>query len=198
MSSKSDNDNRSNQLNPNNERYQGGGRESDDSDSDCGGYRKRFMQPYEPTSRESIEEYFMVLVTFSGYVRYIKFKTKSQHTSSHKIIAASIRHEQELWIKDECNLGMAFMRIACPKSHVSNFYWFAPKLNKRDMEKSDEELLTYFKRLDIDRARAWFGSAREIALKYEKIFEWLDHKGCENFGEFTEELEYFGKNPYKQ
>lgn len=76
MSSKSDRDNRSNQLNPNNAAYassRGGNRDDDDCDSTAVRHRL-FSLPAPPTWIDDVRDYALGYVGIHGQVRFIRFQ----------------------------------------------------------------------------------------------------------------------------
>lgn len=209
MSAKSDRDNRSNQLNPNNDAYWDSRRQADDSDD--GGstvsradlIRQAFQRSFQPDTPDLPEwldgEYFMAIVAFDGRTRHVRFKTRVRDDIFRRPasgVVESVWDVQLRWMAQDCKLGIAYARIAGSwnGTRLHRFIWNSPTVTEDGLE----ALLFGGGQLsdDIARAKAWYSSVRDLANKFETVFECGDHAGSEDLGVLTEEIDFDTPNPY--
>lgn len=169
MSSKSDRDNRSNQLNPNNDAYWDSRRNESDSDDDGVASVLR-ADPISQAIRDSLRlhsparpewvygEYFMAIVAFDGKTRHVRFKTKVRNDMSNWPaggIVESVWHAQLQWMAEECRLGVAYARIAGSEQGEKHhkFIWNNPKIEASQLERERGRLSEEKDRLGLAEER---------------------------------------------
>lgn len=145
MSSKSDRDNRSNQLNPNNDAYWDSRSHMEESDDEVVLASRTDAIAQPPRPEWLYGEYFMAIVAFDGKTRHVRFKTKVWNNMSHWPaggIVESVWDVQRRWMAQECELGVAYARIAgSEQSHKHHrFIWNNPRVDENQLEREKARL----------------------------------------------------------
>jgi hypothetical protein len=193
MSSKSDNDNHSNQLNPNNDEYWNSRGESNDKGDEDDDYspspRKNWGQYNTVADAAAIRAYYFAAVAFDGNAVHARFQTKINkpfgiETSESSNIAKSMRDALLAKTEKKFPLGVAYWRLATDTSR-GNFYWYNPPLQEKDLVR----LKKNYSEIEINQMQAWYSNARELANHFEGLFDWGTHGGAHDFGLLTQEVE---------
>lgn len=196
MSSKSDLDNRSNQLNSNNHAYhdsRSGGRDRDDYDDydgDVGGHRAkspRRIQRAPSVNEVILRNHFFAAVAFDGSTLHVRFQTKSErmmgaYSSDWTYIESSVHSRLLAEMRAQCPLGVAYCRSAIDGNR-GGFHWHTPETKEKYIGAvvPDEPIHRI-------RDRAWYASARKIANEFEERFDWNRHEGASDFGLIISEV----------
>jgi len=155
MSSKSDRDNHSNQLNPNNDAYwssrQGNTASDDDDLSPCQDAFPRHIV-HEP--QLFYGTCFMAIVSFEGKTRHVRFEFRSDRWREFDV-AESVWDAQLRWMAEESALGVAYARIAGSgrdrKYH--KFIWNSPDIEKDRLAQENARLIDAAARLTLEQER---------------------------------------------
>jgi hypothetical protein len=185
MSTKSDRDNRANQLNPNNSAYASSREGSSKFDDDDESYQSlarhcRIQQPRQPTISE--ERYFIAAVTFEGDAILGCFTVRSAH--NHALLAESMRSKILARLGDLSELGVAYWRCASGWDR-GQFMWYEPHAKKSELRSASR----WMKPKELARANAWFLTGRARAQALEEWFDWRKPEYLTDFGLITKELE---------
>lgn len=191
MSSKSDNDNHSNQLNPNNDEYWHSRDSGVDDDDDGEPARHRLPLPWRETHsvREAgTAQYVIAAVAFSGHFLHVRFQVNWQRSLGNYTgtrpdnIAQSVADMVARELRNESPHGIAYQRMGRDQDR-GTFTWFTPQYKESRMPASEPG-----ESVDLLKARAWYGGLRELAARLEHHFDMQDHASAVNLGLIEREL----------
>ncbi|MFM0521838.1 MULTISPECIES: hypothetical protein [Caballeronia] len=156
MSSKSDRDNRSNQLNPNNDAYWSSrqGSTGSDDDDDFAPYRDASASHIVLEPQSFYGTCFMAIVSFEGKTRHVRFEIRSDRWREFDV-AESVWDAQLRWMAEESVLGVAYARIAGSSRDrkYHNFIWNSPKIEKSRLQQERARLIDAIARLTLEQER---------------------------------------------
>jgi hypothetical protein len=194
MGSKSNADNHSNQMNPNNDAYtssrSGNHDWEDDNDFSKNIIKRNFGAGTSEKTYVPNQVYFFIAVAFDGANIHAKFNVPGEKgivrakPSSDSIVDSMIQALKNTLL-NHCPLGIAYWRLAWPGNRGS-FYWYSSGLGPQHLERRIENLNQ--DETAIARAKLWISTSRELAIKYELLVDWENHEGADDFGEITEEV----------
>lgn len=188
ISSKSDNDNHSNQLNPNNDEYshsRGGGNDDDDDEP-----APRATPPFLGGTRHNarpdsgVAYYVVAAVGFSGKSVHVRFKVPfklflGEETGTRADdVAASVK----AMVLRELLLGIAYTRMGRDQER-GRFTWFSPVCKQSQLPPVRDG-----ESAEMQRTRAWYGGVRDLANHLEHHFDMLKQDTALDLGLVEHEL----------
>ena len=192
MSSKSDNDNHSNQLNPNNDEYshsRGGGTDDDDDEPaprTASPFLSGTLHNARPDS--GVAYYVVAAVGFSGKSVHVRFKVPFKLFLGHETgtraadVAASVKAMVLRELLAVSPLGIAYTRMGRDQER-GRFTWFSPACKQSQLPPVRDG-----ESAEMQRTRAWYGGVRDLANRLEHHFDMLEHDTALELGLVEHEL----------
>jgi hypothetical protein len=197
MSKKSDSDNRSNQLNPNNSEYwncRGGGNDGSDmyGDYDDAGWPQRTWSgfSYVPPSPSFERNWFYFAGTsFDGTAVYVRFQTEvkvsSLSTGSAEALALAEDAKDTLLrhMHRRCPLGVAYWRLASNQNR-GKFYWYTPASSESTFETRPD----VYGGVEWQKMSSWYSAIRHQSQQLDLLFDWGKHDEAVDLGVIMSEV----------
>jgi hypothetical protein len=187
MSRESDNDNRSNQLNPNNAEYwncraEGSrGSATDDYYDEPERHQPGWSGLAHASNFEQIkrEQHYFAATTFDGTAVYVRFVTEVQlgyfAGSQRTSYLAELAKESLLgFMQRRCPLGVAYWRLATDESR-GEFYWYTSRFSFNDRD-------------ERERVLRWDTAVRDQSQQLDLLFDWGKHDRAADLGVIKDEM----------
>lgn len=195
MSSKSDRDNRSNQLNPNNSAYHSsrGNSSRYGDDDECSIPSQDTSSYWSLRSNVPVISdvpYYIAAVTFEGSFIIAHFVVRAKE--GHGVIARSVKDRVLAVLGDASELGVAYWRCACEWER-GEFSWYEPGIKESELEACKK----WMGPTKSAKANAWFAKSRPVAVNCENWFDWRKTEEAGALGVISQELPLtFSKHDY--
>ncbi|UVW27053.1 hypothetical protein [Massilia sp. H6] len=193
MSKKSDNDNRSNQLNPNHAEYtncrgagKGRGGGEIDGDYDEPGRGRRNWSGYSSAiGSERIERtrYYFAATAFDGTAAYVRFQTEvtvtsfSRGSEKARDLAENAKDALLGHLRRKCPLGVAYWRLATDESR-GEFFWYMPPLTDNEFTRMPE----IYGAVERQKMSTWYSTVRTQSQQLDLLFDWGKHNDAVDLG----------------
>ena len=197
MSRKSDNDNHSNQLNPNNAEYWncragGDGDRSDDADADEPRWKQHGRSGLaRGFNFEGIERtrFYFAAVAFDGTAVYVRFETEvtinvfaGQGAARAREFSSAARDVLLGHLGKRCALGAAYWRLATDESR-GQFFWYTPPLSEKQLN----TMAHIYGERESKKMLAWHRGVRNQSQQFDLLFDWGKHEAAVDLGVIASE-----------
>jgi len=197
MSKKSDNDNHSNQLNPNNPEYlncRGGGNDGSDmyGDYDDTAWLQKSWSafPYVSSAPRFERTWFYFAGTsFDGTAVYVRFQTEVKVNSLFTVageargLAEDAKETLLRHMCRRCPLGVAYWRLATDESR-GMFYWYTPPLSEGAFETRPD----VYSGVERQKMSSWYSAIRHQSQQLDLLFDWGKHDEAVDLGVIMSEV----------